>query len=509
MKKNLNDLRLDSLPSRDFSAESLKLLASRANIHDPLSASSEFDANSTMKDVAEFDHHLLGLVVIDEEVAAPGSAGEISLALLNQVESPSANLMEGVDEGINHDTVSSINSRNSEFIQDQIPPTSTNNERFNMIKKEKTEVSPSSNPKRKVNRKKAKVEAKKKLNKKILLERILKIQSRNKEKIDALRNLLKIIFLKGSKGAQKVESDPDINSLVSKIRQASKDDESLLDILLCFIENASEILPKNPTDEEIEELIRNSQPVERDSRKDEGQKRIFTKNSTVLYQKFKNPGSGKGIQFISRKEALETLKGLKVIGENEKGISKKNAIHLIANRYKLVGKTAAKKKGGRVEVMGLIFCSDKKNGLDNIAVRELLKNELLFKEFFHKDLIEQLDEELEKQTVSDIDTNIITKLGSGPSISNEKEEKKRERSFKLPWSFRDLEKAKFDYFYKFADRALTESRLIIKSKKSFASRRGFVELIKKRVRYLVKRCPALEQKDHVKEILKLRVPVPN
>jgi hypothetical protein len=90
------------------------------------------------------------------------------------------------------------------------------------------------------------------------------------------------------------------------------------------------------------------------------------------------------------------------------------------------------------EIFERLFGSDRKMGMHNDVVREILTNSILFNRMLQFEFLQRVLDELDQQTISDIQTNIVSKFETS-TIEELKsaafsEDGKKKQSFKLPWS---------------------------------------------------------------------------
>lgn len=260
MQTNHSRMDLEPLPSHDSSARSLKLVASRTNYNSPFSDLLDFNANPQRKESFEefdSDHPQSNGEMLLEHVARGQTSGQMEASLNRELQTAASNFMEGIKQDIPQDT---FTSRDSDSEAEFEPLTKSN-------KRSKGEES------------KAKEEEK--ILKQFLMQAINagKDINPNEEKLDALYSLLEAVF---TKGAEKAAPRSVCTSFLSKIA----DDKALQAILLCLIEGGHEMLQRNPTFNQVVDLVSTGKPFRRAPRKDECQKKILSKHQNIIYDYF-------------------------------------------------------------------------------------------------------------------------------------------------------------------------------------------------------------------------------
>lgn len=279
------------------------------------------------------------------------------------------------------------------------------------------EVSPKASPKKagfKIEKTKSKIvtpenlnKAKKQLQKKVSVGAKAATTSKKSDKkatADHINTICLKLFMQIDKSDLKsainaVYKDPEVRDLVLSIIPA-KEKQTPADV----------VFSENPTERTFSQIIMT--PIENVHRKDELQKKTLSKITHFIYKqsyKFKSK--------IPKTVAQARMKA----------------------DFDLAGDQIREGfESTQDEIFERLFGSDRKMGMHNDVVREIITNKKLFDIMLNYDFLTKVVQELDEQTKSDIQTNIVSKFETS-SIEELRaaafsEDGKKKQSFKLPWS---------------------------------------------------------------------------
>ena len=182
------------------------------------------------------------------------------------------------------------------------------------------------------------------------------------------------------------------------------------DLVLALIPDALQQYHALPSLATFERAI--NQPLPDKRRADEKQKKAISKITSTIYKRFKPNGR----------------------------VTKETATEQLRNHYELWGGIVEDgyEECTRDQISERLFGGDRKLGLHNDVVRELLMNETLYAEIIDLEFLQSILKDMNAQTVKDIETNIVSKFRTmtvaqiRDSLVNE--DGSKTSSFKLPWS---------------------------------------------------------------------------
>lgn len=222
---------------------------------------------------------------------------------------------------------------------------------------------------------------------------------------------------------------PELKAAMASVYQ----DEEVRDLVLSIIPNADKKFEEHPSEKTFREIIMT--PFENPHRKDELQKKTLSKITHYIYKK--------EYKFKSK------------IPKTEAQLKMKLAFDLLGEE-KRIGFESNKE-----EIFERLFGSDRKMGMHNDVVREILTNGKLFERMLKYEFLNDVLHELDEQTKSDIETNIVSKFETSTveelRAAAFSEDGKKKQSFKLPWSRLHNIEALLTFLDKLQYRALKEN----------------------------------------------------